>query len=138
MAMLLGYLWDVGEAAAIDMYKGSGLNKTMIDDLLPDCIGTGLLQYYVKDEGHRARVFSLTQKGCTTYILLATCRSVAPIGFVNAPESGSVDLDDEVLSALDVLRRKFIGTEYVNPSEGKVVTLETRGVLRSSPRYLFQ
>lgn len=125
--MFTDFIWKNGEVTANAMYERSGLSKMMVDELTAECLRRGLIRCYTKDDGHRPRIYSLTRSGYCFHVFLSACVGMAPIGFTEDVETGELDLDSlEFRSAVETLREMFVRTEYVLPSKGEIVTVETK------------
>jgi len=125
--MFTDFIWKNGEVTANAMYERSGLSKMMVDELTAECLRRGLIRCYTKDDGHRPRIYSLTRSGYCFHVFLSACVGMAPIGFTEDVETGELDLDSlEFRSAVETLREMFVRTEYILPSKGEIVTVETK------------
>lgn len=111
--LFLGYLWRNGETNRSPMYEGSGLSRSRVDKLASSCTKIGLVEKERREVGHQTDFFTLTVDGQAAYILQHALTSIAPIGSSVEKEPVRVDPgDEELMHALDILRRKFVGTSY--------------------------
>lgn len=111
--LFLGYLWRNGTTNRSPMYEDSGLSRPRVDRLAASCTRLGLVEKERREKGHQTDFYSLTADGQAAYILQHALTSIAPVGSSTDREPVRVDTgDEELMHALDVLRRKFVGSSY--------------------------
>ena len=111
------------------MYDSIELSKNRIDEMTKTCMAQGLISESRRTEGHQVNMYSMTVQGWSAYILLHALLALAP---ADGGPGKSLDTGDEqLMRALEVIRRRFVGNECAGLADPVMESGEEDGSDRS-------